>query len=427
VSTCIAGGGALAAALAQALPGARRVEVPGGELPASIDALWIVPPAPWRAPLARFEGYRADFERGVYAALAAVKAALPRLAPRARLTMVAPPDGGAESAAAPLRAALASLVEVVRAEHGVRASLRVADADDGRAAAALLERAHDALRAGRLARLVPGPADRRAGLAPAHRRRARYRAQAPRSALVTGASSGLGLELSRRLAPRLERLVLLARRAEALDALRRELEAESHCRIETVPIDLRDPAAVDRFASGLEPIDLLVQCAGVHRIQSVADTPLETYRELLETNFLAPARLASAALVEPNPSRQVAHVISTSAIAGRRDRSAYAMSKAALWALTRELRRAHGARTQVLEVLPSTFDSRDAVIGEAAPPRSDPGRLRRARTLRAADVAARVDAALGAGLDRLYVPSEVRAYLWLEALAPPPLFRRLFP
>ncbi len=432
MASCIVGSGPLAEALERALPGAMRLEddlarfAPAfaESLPASIDALFLLPPQPGPATLARFEVFRADFERGLYTTLAALAACLPRLAPRARITLVAPPPGEPLAAAGPLAAALATLTQVLRSEldTSVRCIPLPADRADAAERLARDERSADGELARRLERLAPGRADRRAGLERASVRRAGYRAHSPRSALVTGASSGLGRELARLIAPRLDRLVLVARRTDALAALQRELSLRSSARIEACALDLRDAAAVERFADVLGPVELLVQCAGVHAIRSLSETSMASYRELCETNFLGPARIAASALARTPPARQLVHVISTSAIAGRRGRAAYALAKAALWALTRELRRVHGAGTQILEVLPSTFDSRPP--GDAS--RRDPARARSTRTLRADRVAERVDAALRAGRDRAYVPGEVRAYLWLEALAPA-LFRRIFP
>lgn len=89
--------------------------------------------------------------------------------------------------------------------------------------------------------------------------------------LITGASSGIGRELARQLAPRARTLVLVARRADRLEELRDELLARlarnPRLSVRVEPCDLAEPVAVERMAdSVLEevgPIDVLVNNAGV--------------------------------------------------------------------------------------------------------------------------------------------------------------------
>jgi short-subunit dehydrogenase len=67
------------------------------------------------------------------------------------------------------------------------------------------------------------------------------------NALITGASSGIGREIARQVAPRARTLILVARRRDRLEALREELVRE-HARlcVEVVPCDLADLAATAR-------------------------------------------------------------------------------------------------------------------------------------------------------------------------------------
>ncbi len=86
--------------------------------------------------------------------------------------------------------------------------------------------------------------------------------------LVTGASSGIGMEIARLVAPRAKALVLVARRVERLDELKTKLVAESpKLRVETIPCDLSKREKVAELVSevkarGLD-VDVLVNNAGV--------------------------------------------------------------------------------------------------------------------------------------------------------------------
>lgn len=85
--------------------------------------------------------------------------------------------------------------------------------------------------------------------------------------LVTGASSGIGRELARQLAPRAKAVALVARRKERLDALAAELEAaKPGLRALAVSCDLSDLEACDRMLAEVErelgPVDVLVNNAG---------------------------------------------------------------------------------------------------------------------------------------------------------------------
>ena len=85
--------------------------------------------------------------------------------------------------------------------------------------------------------------------------------------LITGASSGIGLELARELAPRVRSLIAVARRAERLEGLKDELSAKHPgLVVRPEPCDLSDPDAVDglseRLLEDFGAVDVLVNNAG---------------------------------------------------------------------------------------------------------------------------------------------------------------------
>ncbi|WP_010543608.1 SDR family NAD(P)-dependent oxidoreductase [Sphingomonas elodea] len=119
------------------------------------------------------------------------------------------------------------------------------------------------------------------------------------TALITGASSGIGAVYARRLAARGHDLVLVARNAERLEALANELRAANGVAVEILLADLtkaEDLAAVgDRLRSGA-PIDLLVNNAGAALLGGVETADPAKMAELISLNVTAPTMLAAAAV-----------------------------------------------------------------------------------------------------------------------------------
>jgi short-subunit dehydrogenase len=116
-----------------------------------------------------------------------------------------------------------------------------------------------------------------------------------RSALVTGASSGIGTEFARDLASRGCDLVLVARRADRLEQLAEELSA---VRVEVIAVDLASDDGVQRVEQRLtdSPVELLVNNAGVATSGPFAATDLVEQDRLVRLNVVALMRLTRAAL-----------------------------------------------------------------------------------------------------------------------------------
>ena len=163
---------------------------------------------------------------------------------------------------------------------------------------------------------------------------------AGRTALVTGASRGIGRAIAHAYAREGARVVVTGRDEAALDALVGELGADALA----APADLASPetpealvaATINRFGA----LDLLVNNAGViHPAMPLADFEPEDWRAVIEVNLVAPAILVRAAV----PAMRAAGggtIINLSSIGGRkggRGRSAYRASKAALINLTESL------------------------------------------------------------------------------------------
>lgn len=112
------------------------------------------------------------------------------------------------------------------------------------------------------------------------------------TALITGASSGLGAEFARQLAPYASRLVLVARRKERLDTLKGELEnLHEGLQVRIYAVDLADPAArvafVEWLAGESVAIDFLVNNAGVGDHGPFQESRWERVRAMLDLNIAA--------------------------------------------------------------------------------------------------------------------------------------------
>ncbi|WP_370963773.1 SDR family NAD(P)-dependent oxidoreductase [Amycolatopsis sp. cg9] len=114
-------------------------------------------------------------------------------------------------------------------------------------------------------------------------------------ALVTGATSGIGRAFAERLAADGHDLVLVGRRRERLDEF---AAAHTEVEVRTVAADLATDDGIDAVAeiAGGEPLDLLVNNAGVAHYMPLADLSANQARELVKVKVLAPTLLSRAAV-----------------------------------------------------------------------------------------------------------------------------------
>ncbi|MCA9786357.1 MAG: SDR family NAD(P)-dependent oxidoreductase [Calditrichaeota bacterium] len=164
------------------------------------------------------------------------------------------------------------------------------------------------------------------------------------NALITGASSGIGMEIARQLAPRVARLVLSGRRREPLEALVGELESRHACRVLPMVVDLRDRDATLAALAGLpvefRPLTVLVNNAGLALgFDALQDTNPEESDTVFDTNVRAVLTMCRA-LVPGMLEAGQGHVLNLGSIAGRqayKGGSIYCATKAAVLSLTRTL------------------------------------------------------------------------------------------
>jgi len=175
------------------------------------------------------------------------------------------------------------------------------------------------------------------------------------TAVITGASSGIGAAVARALAAGGAKLVLAARRLDRLDALAGELRA-SGCDIITHATDVtseRDVAALFEAAERFSPVTLLVANAGVVSHMPTADCTTAHWEEVLGVNLTAAFFCCREAfrVMKPRGRGRIINIGSLSAQTPRENTIAYTASKYGLEGLTRSLAldgRAHGITASII-------------------------------------------------------------------------------
>ncbi len=195
------------------------------------------------------------------------------------------------------------------------------------------------------------------------------------TALVTGASSGIGAAYAEQLAARGHGLILVARDAARLEAAAQRIGRETGVSVEVLPADLTQPADLaavrDRVATD-EGLGLLVNCAGLGPLGPSLDSPAELYDGMLDLNVRALQTLtfAAARAFVGRGGGAVVNVSSAVALIPERFNAGYAAQKAFVLALTQGLAAEIGDKGVRLQaVLPGVtrtefFDRAGADIGQ---------------------------------------------------------------
>jgi NAD(P)-dependent dehydrogenase (short-subunit alcohol dehydrogenase family) len=155
-----------------------------------------------------------------------------------------------------------------------------------------------------------------------------------RTAIITGASRGLGLALARALAEEDWTLIIDARTEDALDSARAELSR--HTRVVAIPGDVTDPehrGALANAARGAGGVDALVNNASVlgpSPQPELLDYPLDVFEQVYRHNVVAPLALIQALNNELKPQARIINVTSDAAVEPYEGWGGYGSSKAGL-------------------------------------------------------------------------------------------------
>ena len=157
---------------------------------------------------------------------------------------------------------------------------------------------------------------------------------ATNTALITGASRGLGLALARRLAREGWTLIIDARGEDTLESARAELP--EHTRVVAIPGDVTNPehrrmlARAAREAGGLDVLVNNASILGPSPQPDLLDYPLDRLEEVYRTNTIAPLALVQAVRDELRPGARIVNVTSDAAVEPYEGWGGYGSSKAAL-------------------------------------------------------------------------------------------------
>jgi short-subunit dehydrogenase len=161
--------------------------------------------------------------------------------------------------------------------------------------------------------------------------------------MITGASSGIGRGLAVEIAGRGANVGLIARRAEVIDEVVREIEATDGKAV-ALPADVQSEdsmrAAAEKLRASLGPVDLLIANAGIGPTRDAADFSAEEVSDVINVNVIGASNSVAAVIPEmvARGSGQLVAISSLAAYRGLPRSAAYCASKAAVSAFFESLR-----------------------------------------------------------------------------------------
>ncbi len=235
------------------------------------------------------------------------------------------------------------------------------------------------------------------------------------TALVTGATSGIGRATAIALSNAGARVIVSGRNADALAEIRDATNGIA------VAADISVSADVERLAAEAGPVAMLVNNAGTGWAGSFATMPPTAIDELVAVNALGVVRL-TCALLPSMLERRHGHIVNVASIAGHvgvRDEAVYAATKAAVLVFSESLRyELRGSGVRITAVSPGVVDT-----GYFAR-RGKPYLRKRPRPMPPDRVAAAIVRAIRTERDEIVEPAWLRFPIWLRGTWPS-LYRAL--
>ncbi|MGI5212666.1 SDR family oxidoreductase [Plantactinospora sp. CA-290183] len=189
-------------------------------------------------------------------------------------------------------------------------------------------------------------------------------------ALVTGANRGIGRQFAR---------LLLERGASKVYATARNPESIDIPGVQTLRLDIADPASIEEAASVATDVDLLINNAGISTHTNLVTGDLETIRLEMDTHFYGTLGMirAFAPVLATNGGGAIVNMLSATSWFSHDGDNAYAAAKAAAWSLTNGVRLELGKqKTLVTGVFLGLADT--DMVADFEGPKVDPADVVRA-------------------------------------------------
>jgi len=181
-----------------------------------------------------------------------------------------------------------------------------------------------------------------------------------KTAVVTGASSGIGRAIAERLGTAGAHVYLAGRTVAAMDDSKKRIEAAGG-QATSVVTDVRDTAQVqglvERAAEETGRLDIMVNNAGVSHPSTIIDADPAEWREMFETNVIALLAGCQAAVRAMRKTGAQGHIVNISSVAARRpDSGVYGATKHAVNCISATLRNElEGDSIRVVTIMPGAI------------------------------------------------------------------------
>ncbi|MAC89633.1 SDR family NAD(P)-dependent oxidoreductase [Maricaulis sp.] len=251
-----------------------------------------------------------------------------------------------------------------------------------------------------------------------------------RTALITGAASGIGAALAAGLAARGASLILVDINADGLDGVAAPLRADG-CAVSTFVVDMADAAAIARLAKDVEasgaPVHLLFNNAGIALGGMFEDVEMADFERLIDINLYGVIRMSRAFLPRMRAVDE-AHIVNISSIFGivaPAGQAAYSTAKFGVKGFSNALRHElAGSSIGVTTVHPGGVATQIAASAKS-PPGASPEEMEAARkqtqrllVMPPAEAARIILDGVARRKPRIFVGRDAHTMMWLERIFP---------
>lgn len=185
-----------------------------------------------------------------------------------------------------------------------------------------------------------------------------------KTALITGATSGIGLEFAKILAKQRYNLILVARNLEQLDSLKEILEQEYSIEVETLPIDLTQKASFKELQTHIENLtntDILINNAGFGDFGYFCERGYEKLESMIQLNINALTELTHIIVKKMLSQNEGGKILNVASIAGLQPvpyMAVYAATKAFVVSLSEALHyELKNTKISITTLLPGPTDT----------------------------------------------------------------------